>query len=88
MFAARMSQMLGQILPANWINPSRRQKWKSAAACCGMEKDMTLQSVEKLSLNMAYYQLPTGVKMMEIPDMGKMPARQTSQPAQKEKDEC
>jgi hypothetical protein len=49
-------------------------------------KDMTLQSVEKPSLTMAYYQLPAGVSMMEMPAMGEMPPRQTSQPAQKEED--
>jgi hypothetical protein len=36
---------------------------------------------------MAHYQLPAGVSMMEMPAMGKMPPRQTSQPPQKEKDD-
>ncbi|MFZ0724575.1 MAG: hypothetical protein WAM61_02195 [Desulfobacterales bacterium] len=46
--------------------------------------DMRLEKVEKPSLDMAIYQLPANVTMMAMPDMGKMPARRTSAPAQKE----
>lgn len=46
--------------------------------------DMRLEKVEKPSLDMAIYQLPANVTMMAMPDMGKMPARRTPAPAQKE----
>jgi len=86
-FAARMAQMLGQDSARRLDQSLKSAKMEERGGMLRYGKEMTLQSVEKPSLNMAYYQLPAGVSMMEMPSMGKMPPRQTPQPAQKEKDE-
>jgi hypothetical protein len=85
-FAARMAQMLGQDSARRLDQSLKSAKMEERGGMLRYGKEMTLQSVEKPSLNMAYYQLPAGVSMMEMPSMGKMPPRQTPQPAQKEKD--
>jgi hypothetical protein len=86
-FAARMAQMLGQDSARRLDQSLKSAKMEKRGGMLRYGKDMTLQSVEKPSLTMAYYQLPAGVSMMEMPAMGKMPPRQTSQPAQKEEDD-
>jgi hypothetical protein len=86
-FAARMAQMLGQDSARRLDQSLKSAKMEERGGMLRYGKEMTLQSVEKPSLNMAYYQLPAGVSMMEMPSMGKMPPRQTPQPAQKEKDD-
>lgn len=85
-FAARMAQMLGQDSARRLDQSLKSAKMEERGGMLRYGKEMTLQSVEKPSLNMTYYQLPAGVSMMEMPSMGKMPPRQTPQPAQKEKD--
>jgi hypothetical protein len=86
-FAARMAQMLGQDSARRLDQSLKSAKMEERGGMLRYSKDMTLQSVEKPSLTMAYYQLPAGVSMMEMPAMGKMPPNQTTQPAQKEKDD-
>ena len=86
-FAARMAQMLGQDSARRLDQSLKSAKMEDRGGMLRYGKDMTLQSVEKPALTMAYYQLPAGVSMMEMPAMGKMPPNQTAQPAQKEKDD-
>lgn len=86
-FAARMAQMLGQDSARRLDQSLKAAKMEERGGMLRYGKDMTLRSVEKPALTMAYYQLPAGARMMEMPAMGKMPPRQPSQPAQKEKDD-
>ncbi|MGA8242093.1 MAG: hypothetical protein WB818_16085 [Desulfobacterales bacterium] len=86
-FAARMAQMLGQDSARRLDQSLKSAKMEERGGMLRYGKDMTLQSVEKPSLNMAYYQLPPGASMMEMPAMGQIPPHQTKQPAQKEKDD-
>jgi hypothetical protein len=79
--------MLGQDSARRLDQSLKSAKMEERGGMLRYSKDMTLQSVEKPSLTMAYYQLPAGVSMMEMPAMGKMPPNQTTQPAQKEKDD-
>jgi hypothetical protein len=86
-FAARMAQMLGQDSARRLDQSLKSAKMEERGGMLRYGKDMTLQNVEKPSLNMAYYQLPPGASMMEMPAMGQIPPHQTKQPAQKEKDD-
>ncbi|MFO7688400.1 MAG: hypothetical protein R6V60_20165 [Desulfobacterales bacterium] len=85
-FAARMAQMLGQDAARNLDDSLKLAKTEGRGGMLRYGKAMTLQSVEKPSLEMAYYQLPPGVEIMEMPDMGKLPPRQAAKPAQKGED--
>jgi hypothetical protein len=83
-FAARMSQMLG--------NDSADKLDQSLKAALNEERggmlrfgnDITLQSVEKPSLNLSHYQLPPGVQMVDMASMGAMSGGPSSQPARNE----
>lgn len=86
-FAARMAQMLGQDSARRLDQSLKSAEMEARGGMLRYGKEMTLQSVAKPSLNMAYYQLPAGVSMMEMPAMGKLPPHQNPQPARKEKDD-
>jgi hypothetical protein len=81
-FASRMAQMLGQDSAQKLDQSLKSAQTKGYGGMLRYGKDMILQRVEKPSLDIAYYQLPAGVKMMDMPSMGRAGGYQTSQPVQ------
>lgn len=85
-FGGRMARMLGPDSARELEQSLKSAEMKEHGGMLRYGKDMRLQKVEKPSLDLATYQLPPGVTMTGIPDMGKMPARGEPSPAQKEAD--
>ena len=81
-FASRMAQMLGQDSARKLDQSLKSAKMKGYGGMLRYGKDMVLQKVEKPSLDIEYYQLPPGVKMMDMPSMGSSGGYQSSQPVQ------
>lgn len=82
-FASRMAQMLGQDSARNLDQSLKSAKMKGYGGMLRYGKDLILQRVEKPSLKISHYQLPPGVKMMDMPSMGKTggyPTQPTAQP--------
>ena len=82
-FASRMAQMLGQDSARNLDQSLKSAKMKGYGGMLRYGKDLILQRVEKPSLKISHYQLPPGVKMMDMPSMGKAggyPSQPTAQP--------
>ena len=82
-FASRMAQMLGQDSARNLDQSLKSAKMKGYGGMLRYGKDLILQRVDKPSLKISHYQLPPGVKMMDMPSMGKMggyPTQPTTQP--------
>ena len=83
MFASRMAQMLGQDSARKLDQSLKSAKMKGYGGMLRYGKDMILQSVEKPSLDIAHYQLPPGVKMMDMPSAGGSGSYPSSQPVQR-----
>ncbi len=81
-FASRMAQMLGQDSARKLDQSLKSAKMKGYGGMLRYGKDMVLQRVEKPSLDIGHYQLPPGVKMMDMPSMGSSGGYQSSQPVQ------
>ena len=82
-FASRMAQMLGQDSARNLDQSLKSAKMKGYGGMLRYGKDLILQRVDKPSLKISHYQLPPGVKMMDMPSMGKAgdyPSQPTAQP--------
>ena len=82
-FASRMAQTLGQDSAQKLDQSLKSAQMKGYGGMLRYGKDMILQRVEKPSLDITYYQLPPGVRMMDMPSMGKTggyPTQPTAQP--------
>jgi hypothetical protein len=90
-FASRMAQMLGQDSARNLDQSLKSAKMKGYGGMLRYGKDLILQRVEKPSLKISHYQLPPGVKMMDMPSMGKAggyPAQPTTSDSMANKNEA
>jgi hypothetical protein len=85
-FASRMAQMLGQDSARKLDQSLKSAKMKGYGGMLRYGKDMILKRVEKPSLDIGHYQLPPGVKMMDMPSMGSAGGYQSPQPTQPKTD--
>lgn len=83
-FASRMAQMLGQDSARMLDQSLKSAKMKGYGGMLRYGKDMTLQRVEKPNHDIAYYRLPPGVAMLNMPGMGGAIAEPTQPAARKE----
>lgn len=87
-FASRMAKMLGQDSAQKLDQSLKSAQMKGYGGMLRYGKDMILQSVEKPTLDIAFYQLPPGVKMMDMPSMGKTGGYPTQPAAQSKTDDA